>query len=266
MSEQDGRMTRLAIAMLCALTAVVFCDGAVAKGRSTIPVGRCLGVPSGYCVKFAPGEHPGEYDLRYAGGKSKHGMHQGDGIRNFAVSSSSVWNTTAPVELTRLFEPATSCKRVDSFEDMSKSPMNLTGSHLYINTDNSQHMYLVYDNQILERSLDPQIGPYRPGSNETAVLWLQAQQDTKDEKDINPFDYFIEFRSTADDLKLYRVEAFHHLDSPDQAQTACDCERPDVQHAQTPVNACLEHERKLSSGSVFMFQPSTGEGNEPGHD
>ncbi|MBS0555818.1 MAG: hypothetical protein JSR27_00235 [Proteobacteria bacterium] len=173
----------------------------------------------------------------------------------WGVADPSVWNTTAPVTLTMVKkEPLTHCK-----SDPLNPPMNQKGASLFIEENRGQHMYLIYNNEVLWRQL---LAAHRSSAEATdAVVWLEGEmgKGTSD-----PYDYFVEFDATPDKLKTYRVESFPHLASFSNPTTLCDCERPDVMIPDPahPIDTSV-----CSSGlhKKGIGESSTGEGNEPGH-
>jgi hypothetical protein len=249
MNKRVNRNGRFFGVMYCGLAALAFCICAQAQGGAKVPVSKCAGTPSKLCVEFGAGEVVGSHALKNVDGSTRATL--------LSVKSESVWNTTAPVRLFNVPDVNSECPSAGSFVDFVTSPMNMNGSVLFVGQDNAQTMYLVYQNQVLERALEP---GHPNGATSGEVLWLRAQRSSGD---FNPFDYFIEFRKVSDEQKRYRVEAFPHLESVDRASSRCDCERPDVQFAENPVQACQMQTAK--GGPMKPAETSTGEGNEPGH-
>jgi len=277
MNKREVNRVRLAPAIFV-LAATCIGNQAYASGNTGVPLVACVISESGQCVAFAAsGEITGCYDL---GGVSNSGCDQKSArVTNFTVENAALWNTTAPVKLIDAPDADSSCPRTDKFVDVSKSPMNLSGSHLFINEGNVQYMYLVYNNISIERPLTAKTRPRTKDPKNNEVMWLQALQQTG-AGDKNPFDYFIEFRKTKNNSKAYRVEAFPHRASPDAPLSPCDNERPDVQYgaktgmaskaANAPKESMTSKVASTSHGSkpvdVHMMEPTVGEGDEPGHD
>lgn len=206
----------------------------------------CSTTDSGYCVTF------GTQDLS---GKPINLMDKSQSkprVSILGVANASVFNTTTPVKLAKQTD-LTQCT-----EDPKNIPMNVDGSELIVAENGAQYLYLIFKDKVLKRKAVGVARNDEDGTNST--YWLQAQSSGSDG---DTFDYFVEFNAkTSKNMKAFRVEAFPHLAADATPKTECDCERPDVIF---PIVEGKDAFCKARSRARPFFEPTVGEGNEPGH-